>query len=836
MTSRHFQWLMVALLLVGFWLRLDRLDTWPPGVSLDEAGNVMDAYQISETGKYPVYENPARPEPLYQGILAIMAFAVGPGVWTMRLVNVYTGLLTLATLYWTARQCLYDRNPTTRGIAGLAAAAALAVALSHVVLSRSIYRAGPQPLFTLLFAGLLLRGLRTGDRRLFVLSGASLAATFATYTAALIVPAALAPLALALVIVRRKTWRRWLPNLVWLGVTFSLLVAPVGWRFLHNRDAVLGRTQEIDAGDKTLERRAELVWEQFFTRGDINPQYNADSAPLLPPVFDWLFRLGLLALLVRLRQPSSVLIAALLALSIIPAAAANELPHGLRIAGAYAAFPLVIAAGVALILALAARLRRPPVWRLVAVGMVVALVAITALDARRAHRIYAAYWDKSYVWEIYDRHLGHGEWFFRTDKRDLGRWLAGQDAPLLVPLDELDLPTTRAWLLPRYQDVTTAGDDFTLPPGTRLVVPWWLERDDILRDTRAYGLLHDGTITLLPPLSAAAHARLLDGIDDAEAVTRPNGDLMARVGPVPDEGALAFEPRTAPRSGEPSPLAIFDNQIQLLGWRGPDTLPPDSGAQTIAYTLDWAAYPSAHHQYSAYLQLQTQDRQRLAGDDVLIWRWLYPSTLWDEADSVPDQHILTIPADLEPGAYRLVTGVYITVFAGEPVEAVGSDGASLGDAATIGWIKVPQRAAPQPNSAALAVDAALGEGIALRSAFAQRLDGGQIRLALDWEALVDRPALDATIFVHAAGPDGVNVAQDDRRPWGGQYPTFIWSAGERVRTEHVLDLGEVAPEDVTLRAGMYTLPDVTRLPVVQDGAPDPDAVVRLGSLAALIVD
>ncbi|MCZ7679395.1 MAG: hypothetical protein M5U28_11780 [Sandaracinaceae bacterium] len=144
MTSRHFQWMMVALLLVGFWLRVDRLDTWPPGVSLDEAGNVMDAFQISHTGKYPVYENPARPEPLYQAMLAVMAFVVEPGVWTMRLVNVYTGLLTLAALYWTARQCLYDRDPTARGLAGLAAAAALAVALSHVVLSRSIYRAGPQ--------------------------------------------------------------------------------------------------------------------------------------------------------------------------------------------------------------------------------------------------------------------------------------------------------------------------------------------------------------------------------------------------------------------------------------------------------------------------------------------------------------------------------------------------------------------------------------------------------------------------------------------------------------------------------------------------------------------
>ena len=836
MRSKSFLALMAALLLAGFWLRVDRLDTWPPGVSLDEAGNVMDAFQISHTGKYPVYENPARPEPLYQAILAIMALVVEPGVWTMRLVNVYAGMLTIAALYWAARQCLYDRDATARSVAGLAAAAALTVALSHVVLSRSIYRAGLQPLFMLLFAGLLLRGLRTGQRRLFVLSGISLAAALTTYTAALILPAALLPLALSLLIVRRRTWRRWLPNLIWLGVTFGLAMAPVGWRFLNNREAVLGRTQEIESGSKTLEQRVELVWEQFFTGGDVNPQYNADSVPLLPRVFDWLFRLGLLALLIRIRQPSSVLIAALLVLSVIPAAAANEIPHGLRIVGAYAAFPLVIGAGVALILALAGMLRHPQAPRIAAAGMVVALAVITVLDAQRAHCIYAAYWDKPYVWDIYDRQLGHGEWFFRTDKRDLGRWLADQDTPLLVPLDELNLPTTRAWLLPRYQDTTTAGDSFTLPPGTRLVVPWWLERDDILRDTRAYGLLYDDTITLLPPLAAETHARLLDGIDQAEAVRRPNGDLMARVRPVPGDLALAFEPRTAPRPGEPSPLAVFDGQIQLLGWRGPDTLPSDAGAQTIAYTLDWAARPSAHHQYSAYLQLQTQDRQRLAGDDVLIWRWLYPSTLWDDDDSVPDQHILNIPANLEPGAYRLVTGVYITVFAGEPVSAAGPDGVDLGTAVTIGWIKTPQRAAPSPEPAALAVDAVLGDVFALRSAYAQRLDGGRIRLALDWEALIDRPAIDATIFVHAVEPDGGNIAQDDRRPWDGQYPTFIWDAGERVRTEHVLDLGGAAPGDVALRAGMYTLPDVTRLPVVQDGQPDPDSVIRLGLLAALMVE
>ncbi|MCZ7679393.1 MAG: hypothetical protein M5U28_11770 [Sandaracinaceae bacterium] len=149
---------------------------------------------------------------------------------------------------------------------------------------------------------------------------------------------------------------------------------------------------------------------------------------------------------------------------------------------------------------------------------------------------------------------------------------------------------------------------------------------------------------------------------------------------------------------------------------------------------------------------------------------------------------------------------------------------------------MPQRAAPEPQPGALAVDAALGGRIALRSAFAERLEDGRIRLALDWEALANRSALDATIFVHVVGPDRSNIAQVDRRPWDGQYPTFIWNAGERVRTEHVLDLGGATPDGITLRAGMYTLPDVTRLPVVQDGAPDPDSAIQLGPLAALIVD
>ncbi len=46
--------LLIGLLLVAFWLRLVDLDSQPPGVSNDEAVNVVDAFHISRTGNFPL--------------------------------------------------------------------------------------------------------------------------------------------------------------------------------------------------------------------------------------------------------------------------------------------------------------------------------------------------------------------------------------------------------------------------------------------------------------------------------------------------------------------------------------------------------------------------------------------------------------------------------------------------------------------------------------------------------------------------------------------------------------------------------------------------------------
>jgi hypothetical protein len=833
-STKIFWPLLIGLLLVAFWLRLDRLDTLPPGVSNDESTNTVDAFTINQTGRLPLYEDITRPEHLYRVILAVGVRFLGPGVWSFRVINVFIALLTLSAAYWVTRECVHDQPPPVRAVAGLAAAASLGVSLPYVVLSRSIYRGPLEALCVLLFVGFLVRGLRTGRWRGFILGGVALGLSLHSYTAALSLPAALPVVALSLLIFRFKAWRTWLPNLVVLAAVLAVLAAPIGWLVLTDSERVLSRASNVSGGQTSItQRNLANLWDQFFRLGDINPQYDADRAPLLPPVFDLLFAAGLAALLLRIRQPSSALIAALLVLAAIPVLAGREIPHGLRIVGEFAAFPLAIGAGTASLLALAAYLPRPTVLKTAApVAMVAALLVVTANDAVAARQRYLRSWDQTahLYWKVYGRELKHGDWFFRTDHRDLGRWLAAEPGPLLVPLDVLDQSTTRTWLLRAYPKVATAGDTFQLPAVTRLVVPWALELGDLRRDTREYGLLNDGTITLLPPLAADAHAALLADIDRAQEVRRANGDLLARVRLIPPEMAVTFEPRTA--TAYTPPLATFDGNAKIVGWRGPDTL-AGVDAQTVDYTLDWAAAHPANHYYSAVVQLRTQSYEGVAGDEGPIWRWLFNPTQWQPRDVIPALYVFDVPANLPPGAYRLVVGVYLGPFTDKRVPARSVVAPPVQDLATVGWIKVPQPAVP-PRPDVLPLEATLGDLFALRGASASVAGEGEIRLTLTWEALVRRPAIDATVFVHVLGADNRLVTQDDARPWGGQYPTFIWDAGERVQTEHLLAVGDAPLAELRLVAGMYTFPGPVRLPVVQHGSAAADQLADLGPLDVLL--
>jgi hypothetical protein len=826
--------IIAGLILLAFWLRLDRLDHFPPGLSNDEAVNTVDAFHFARTGNFPLYEDANRPEPLHRIILGVNALLFGTSVWAFRFTSVLIGTLTVAAVYQTTCECLHDLKPAVRRLAGLTAAASLTVALGHITQSRIIERGTLQLPFMLFFASFLLRGIRLAASsasrsrtlRYFALSGLCLGIVCYTYTAALVLPAAVGVVGLSLLLFHRASWRKWFPALIVLGLVFAVVVAPVGLLLLSNPITVVGRAAQVSQAGNWLQQFIAF-WGQFFTQGDENPQYNVASAPVLPPIFMYLFVVGLIALLARPRRPSSWLIAAFLVLSAVPVIAANELTHGLRIIGEFAAFPLTIGVGVGLVLTLLPRIRlHKEVWGLRL--SFVALLFLALTNAAYAHQTYDDYWvDTGNIWKVYDRELTHGEWFYRTDRRDLAEWIASQHQSLLIPVDELAAPTTRTWLMSAYPAVDTAGDDFLLPANTRLVLPWSLELGDLRREARHYALLHQGRITLLPPFSTETRDRLLMGIDEADSVIR-EGDisLIARYRDLPDATPLTFEPRTI----SADPIATFgDQQMALLGWRGADTI-TSTDPQILTYTLDWCALRQLGHEYSVFLQLQTHDGEKIAGDDVRILRWLFPTTIWGLNDVVPDMHRLDIPADLSPGAYRLVAGLYGFVTPDQHLPVFSPTGERLDSSLTTGWIKVPQRELPYIDETAVQLNAVFDDTFALREASATRGDDGKIHLRLIWESMVERPPVDATIFIHVANANGDIIAQDDSRPWNGQYPTFIWGENEIVQTDHVLDIGASSPDDLTVFVGMYTFPSLERLPVIQDGRVVEDSRVRVGSL------
>jgi len=87
---------------------------------------------------------------------------------------------------------------------------------------------------------------------------------------------------------------------------------------------------------------------------------------------------------------------------------------------------------------------------------------------------------------------------------------------------------------------------------------------------------------------------------------------------------------------------------------------------------------------------------------------------------------------------------------------------------------------------------------------------GADRLDLRWQAL-RKPAHDYTAFVHVLNAQGQIVAQQDGQPRGGSYPTSLWDGGEVVDDPHPLSVA--ATPGLQVETGLYTFPDLRRLPV-----------------------
>lgn len=546
----------------------------------------------------------------------------------------------------------------------------------------------------------------------------------------------------------------------------------------------------------------------LLLRGDANVQYNTDAAPVVPYVMQPLFLAGLLALIVQWRLPRSWLLGSLVFITAAPAVLSIEPAHGLRITGAFAIFPLVVGVGTAAVVSIAGRFQtrvRYVVYSLLVLAGIVGMVW--------ARQAYLNFWQKPSSIFMFGRDLTYGEWFFRTDQRDLGAWLNVQTAPMLAPVNQLLPQTTHAWLQPQYPTVVSASQGFSLPPDTQVVIPWALELGTFNTGDRYFALLHDHTITLLPPLTEESHKSLLEKFEAAPLVSRANGNPLLKVIPAASLSPLTFDPPQVTTSPD-QPLASLPNGLLVTDWWGPTTLAGEA-EQTVTYMLNWSTTRPQRSVLSSFVGLLTVNNERKAGVDTKMTRWLHPTWTWEPNRPAPATYTFTVPAGLAPGAYRLAMIME-------------------SELTTIGWVKVPQAAPPPAEVGRVHPDALFNGEFLLYGAEVKDEESGNFHLSLYWQAEAERPITDAIIFIHVQSNDGALVAQADSQPWGGQYPTFIWSEGERVQTDYTFNLGEVAPENVTLWVGMYTFPSLARLEIAQAEGLTEDNRLRLGSLADLL--
>jgi 4-amino-4-deoxy-L-arabinose transferase-like glycosyltransferase len=118
-----------------------------------------------------------------------------------------------------------------------------------------------------------------------------------------------------------------------------------------------------------------------------------------------------------------------------------------------------------------------------------------------------------------------------------------------------------------------------------------------------------------------------------------------------------------------------------------------------------------------------------------------------------------------------------------------------------------------------------GDGISLHEIEAHR-EEGQVVVTTTWESTLSVP-YDAVLFVHVADEAGRVVAQRDRQPLRGRYPTSYWVPGSTVVDVMTIP---TAKDDQAwhIHVGMYTWPDAVRLPIVEaGGASLPDRIVSI---------
>ena len=279
-----------------------------------------------------------------------------------------------------------------------------------------------------------------------------------------------------------------------------------------------------------------------------------------------------------------------------------------------------------------------------------------------------------------------------------------------------------------------------------------------------------------------------------------------------------LDPVARPAAMQTEVNITFGDSIQLLGYSLPDKI---WSGEDVGLILFWRALKPMDKDYGLRIESFSVNGQSFQnGINTTPGGGVFPTSFWNPGDTFAETYFVRMTP---PAATPTLAQFKVTWF-GE-----GRNADTLQAALT------PTCAAQQPcdgkfGSIAVGVDRHTesqparfhfsnpANQISLLDARApQTVRAGQpLTVALTLRAEVSNmPA--RTVFLHLLAADGTRVAQVDKPPLEGIYPSTVWSAGEAVRDAYVLELpADLPPGTYTLALGIYDSATVERLMSTDD--------------------
>ncbi|MGQ9674098.1 MAG: ArnT family glycosyltransferase [Chloroflexota bacterium] len=770
--------------------RIWNLAEIPPGLSFDEAANILDSLRILEGGFRPIfvgntpYGVAREAMHLYPQALLLKLFGEDQG-YIIRYASAFAGAITVPLVYALASE-MFPAGLGKVGRRGFALLSATLLAFSywHIHVSRLGLRAGflvPFEVATLYF---LWRAARRDSPVASLLCGSLLSLALLSYFSARALPLAVIPLFAAAILQRQWSARRKA-----LHAAFFLLgLCAFGVPFLY---ASIVSPADVWFRVVTLEnpatKGASLLWDNFLATlgmfslaGDACGQYNLTGRPVFRFPLDLFFYVGavvcLLPLSPRVRRVVGIpqgsfealpwlSLLTLLAIMLAPSFLSDRSPHFLRAVGALGPTIMLTSLGVCSVLDWAWRQRN----RLALPAAALIIGVAVAWNAGSAIYDYFVVFPRSPdSYYLFDRHMieassaisaqasakrvfvdralrGHGTVVY---------YLRGSPVQWFDPSSTLVLPKGEAeyfWL--------TYNQGIEAFAGLSSVV----RRREPVRDRY-------GQDTLI---------RFAASGGSANALEEPHWRK-------PIDGAVSFAPDFALEA-----LALRKGSR----WASGERLVP---GETVSVVLAWRAHRDVVGDYAISVRLVDARGRSWVQKDCRPGQDTFPSSQWREGDLILDVHTLDLPPSLPPLQYRLEIQVYEAN--SKQIRAAIKDGVEV--RAPIQLLSVETESAPAAVSPAIAPSIVLPgkECYGLRLLGHEPLPasvkpGEQMDVRLFWACTA--PPQDLLIDLVIKDQAGESVASLKERPLDASFDTSRLAPGQVLVDVHRLSVSRHAGEGPT---------------------------------------